>query len=137
MGALNRGCLAAHGRVIGVIHERMVDGAIVEMSEAEGFELQVATGETLQERKQLLSDPAQGFIALPGGPGTWDELWEVACMEALGLLAVSRPVVLVNTENYYEGFAIQLERAHKDGILHNHPDSFMKIASSPQEAMLC
>merc|ERR1712166_1065073 len=105
------------------------------MSETDGFTLEVASGESLQQRKQMLSERAQGFIALPGGPGTWDELWEVACVEALGLLSVSRPVVLVNTNNYYEGFAMQLKRAHEDGILHDHPDSFMMLAKSPQQAL--
>ena len=72
------------------------------MGKAEGFTLHRTSGDGLQERKQLLAQDAQGFIALPGGPGTWDELWEVACEEALGMRPISRPVVLVNTDNYYE-----------------------------------
>jgi uncharacterized protein (TIGR00730 family) len=134
MGALNNAALAARGKVVGVVHDRMVDGDIMELKNS-GMEMKVATGDTLQERKQMLSQEADCFIALPGGPGTWEELWEMASLESLGLLPNKRPVVLVNTDNYYAGFVMQLQQAHTDGILHKAPDEIIRVVQTPAEAL--
>jgi uncharacterized protein (TIGR00730 family) len=134
MGALNRAALAEEGKVVGVVHERMVDGDIMALETA-GMKMLMATGDTLEERKRLLSQHADCFIALPGGPGTWEELWEMASIESLGLLPIKRPVVLVNTDNYYAGFVIQLHQAHKDGLLHKDPDEIIQIVATPAEAL--
>ena len=61
MGALNRGIWNHGGRSIGVVHEKMVDGGV-----AYGLEkLLVAKGQTLEERKRMLNEPADCFIILP------------------------------------------------------------------------
>ena len=48
-------------------------------------EMLIASGNDLQERKRMLVDKADALIVLPGGPGTWDELWEMACARGIGL----------------------------------------------------
>jgi len=139
MGALNRALLKSGGQVIGVVHEKMVDGDITGLETA-GMELRLARGPTLEERKRMLAESAEGFIALPGGPGTFEELWEVASLESLRLLtekARARPVILVNTDGFYSGFIMQLLRAHTDGLLRVEPDDVIKVVSTPAEAMAC
>lgn len=129
-GALNRGGQHHSGKIIGVIHEQMVDGGV-----ADGVELRVARGDTLEERKRMLQEPAHCFIALPGGPGTFEELWEVASLELLGMLGRSRPVCVLNTDGYYEGFLTQVTRAWDDGLLRRHPSTWIKFVATPAEAL--
>eukprot|EP01047_Picozoa_sp_COSAG01_P018743 COSAG01_NODE_1022_length_12069_cov_142.565581_2_plen_272_part_00 len=96
------------------------------------YEEVLAGGPDLTERKQLLAKDAECFIALPGGPGTWEELWEIVCQRQLGLpppddesaagIAPARrgrgPVCLVNVDGFYDGFIATAERAVADGLLH-------------------
>jgi uncharacterized protein (TIGR00730 family) len=141
MGALNRGLLRSGGTVVGVAHEKMVDGGIVEnILKDRGMELLIAGGPTLAERKRLLAEGADGFISLPGGPGTWEELWEIASVESLELLtdpACARPCILVNVDGFYDGFVMQVIRAHSDGILRVHPDALITVVETAAEAMRC
>ena len=136
MGALNEGGIEAGGRIRGVIHEMwVVDGEEFDSFGSSGeaaengegsYELVLAGGPTLAERKELLAADADCFIALPGGPGTWEELWEIVCQRQLGLPPPVReggrrgrgPVCLVNVDGFYDGFIATVERAMADGLLH-------------------
>ena len=80
MGGLNRGALEAGGEIIGVLHEKMVDGSgtqelkdlAARAGDSSRLSLVTARGDSLEERKQVLMEHADCFIALPGGPGTWE-----------------------------------------------------------------
>ena len=128
MGALNRAGRAAGGKVVGVCHEMFVDGEITQLFE--DFELVAVGGDGLEERKRTLAERSDCFIALPGGPGTWDELWEVACARQLGV-GLSGPVCIVNTDGYYDGFVQQVKRAHADKLLHKPHDEFLHVRLAP------
>ena len=65
-------------------------------------EMLVAGGTDLQERKRLLVKDADALIVLPGGPGTWDELWEMACGRNIGLHNL--PICVVNVNDFYQPF---------------------------------
>mmetsp|Transcript_46630 Transcript_46630/g.77107 ORF Transcript_46630/g.77107 Transcript_46630/m.77107 type:complete len:244 (-) Transcript_46630:36-767(-) len=132
MGALNASIKAAGGNVRGVCHRMFVDGQITDLFS--GLELEVTDGKDLHQRKLALSRDADCFIALPGGPGTWDELWEVACARQLGIGATA-PVCLLNTDDYYAGFILQLQRAHIDRLLHKPVDEILHVASTPVAAL--
>lgn len=132
MGALNRASRAAKGRVIGVCHKMFVDGEITALFD--GMELVLTGGSDLVERKAALMAKSDCYIALPGGPGTWDELWEVACACQLGI-GRSGPICLVNTDGYYDGFVRQLERADADRLLHKPPAEFLHVAADPKSAL--
>ena len=81
MGSLSDGCLGNGGQVVGVIHEMFV----VDGEEHTGVsEMLVATGDGLADRKRLLMQGCEAIIALPGGVGTFDELWESVAEVALG-----------------------------------------------------
>lgn len=96
MGALAEGALAAGGEVIGVIPDAMVQAEVANLA---CTELRVVR--TMHERKQAFTDLADGFIALPGGVGTMDELWEAVSWAQLGYHA--KPVGLLNAFGFYDG----------------------------------
>ena len=96
MGALADGALAAGGAVIGVIPEALVGR---ELAHRGLTELHVVA--TMHERKKAFTDLSDGFVTLPGGVGTMDELWEAMSWAQLGYHA--KPVGLLNAFGYYDG----------------------------------
>lgn len=96
MGALAEGALAAGGEVIGVIPEAMVSR---EVANHACTELRVVPG--MHERKLAFTELADGFLTLPGGVGTMDELWEAVSWAQLGYHA--KPVGLLNAFGFYDG----------------------------------
>ena len=96
MGALATGTLEAGGEVIGVIPQALVD---MEVANRDCTELHVV--DTMHQRKQAFTDLSDGFVTLPGGVGTMDELWEAVSWAQLGYHA--KPVGLLNAFGYYDG----------------------------------
>jgi len=95
MGAVADAALAAGGEVIGVIPQALVDA---EVAHRELTDLQVVPG--MHQRKQAFTDLADGFLTIPGGTGTMDELWEALSWAQLGYHA--DPVGLLNVAGYYD-----------------------------------
>jgi hypothetical protein len=93
----------------------------------------VARGKDLQERKRLLVENSDALIVLPGGPGTWDELWEMACARNIGL--ADMPIVCVNTDGYYDSFRAMLERAHTERLTKLRPDEILHFEDGPEGAV--
>ena len=96
MGALANGALDAGGEVIGIIPQALVD---MEVANMDCTELHVV--DTMHQRKQAFTDLSDGFVTLPGGVGTMDELWEAVSWSQLGYH--SKPVGLLNAFGYYDG----------------------------------
>ncbi len=96
MGAVADAALEAGGEVIGVIPEALVG---TEVAHRGCTELHVVPG--MHERKRLFADLADGFLTLPGGVGTMDELWEAISWAQLGYH--SKPVGLLNAAGFYNG----------------------------------
>ena len=94
MGALAEGALEAGGEVIGVIPEALVAR---EVANPACTELRVVSG--MHERKRAFTDLSDGFLTLPGGVGTMDELWEALSWAQLGYHA--KPVGLLNAAGFY------------------------------------
>jgi uncharacterized protein (TIGR00730 family) len=102
--------LAAGGRVVGVIPKHLVDR---EVAHATLSELLVV--ETMHLRKAAMSERASGYVALPGGYGTYEELLEVTTWKQLGLH--NKPIVLLNLEGYYDPLLAQVDMAIKHGFM--------------------
>lgn len=96
MGAVANGALDAGGEVIGVIPEALVN---TEVAHRGCTELHVVKG--MHERKAMFTDLSDGFVTLPGGVGTMDELWEAISWSQLGYHA--KPVGLLNVAGFYDG----------------------------------
>ncbi len=95
MGIVADATLAAGGRVIGVIPRALVEK---EWAHTGCTELHIV--ETMHERKQMMAQKADAFVALPGGIGTFEEFFEVWTWQQLGYH--NKPIGLLNTQQYYE-----------------------------------
>lgn len=96
MGALAGGALAAGGEVIGVIPEKLIEA---ELANPDCTELHTVKG--MHERKLAFTELSDGFLTLPGGVGTMDELWEAISWAQLGYH--DKPVGLLNVGGFYDG----------------------------------
>ena len=94
MGIVAESTLAAGGRVIGIIPQALVDREVAHLN---CTELHVV--DTMHERKRMMMDRADAFVALPGGIGTFEELFEVWTWRQLGYH--DKPVGLLNAHGYY------------------------------------
>ena len=95
MGAVAKGALDKGGEVIGVIPEALANS---EVANHDCTELHTVSG--MHERKQQFTDLSDGFITIPGGVGTMDELWEAMSWAQLGYHA--KPVGLLNAFGFYD-----------------------------------
>jgi len=128
MGALNDACLGAGGRVRGVILRHFLDEGLAH----EGLH-ELAVTETMRERKRLLGAGSDAFLVLPGGPGTWEEFWEVAVERQIG--SHRRPLLVLDPDDYYAGFIAQVERAAADGFLYGPAHELFTVVDSVAAAM--
>jgi uncharacterized protein (TIGR00730 family) len=110
MGALADAALAAGGDVIGVI-----PGRLVERELAHPGLTQLRVVDTLHQRKQLMAELSDGFVALPGGLGTLEELAEVLSWAQLGLH--DKPCGLLDPAGYFGPLVGFLEAAAREGFL--------------------
>lgn len=110
MGALADAALAAGGEVIGVIPESL---ATEEIAHRGVTRLHVV--QTMHERKALMADASDGFIALPGGFGTMDEFFEIVTWRQLGIH--DKPVGLLNHEGYYDKLIALFDAMLADGMV--------------------
>ena len=85
------------------------------------------------ERRAMLLSRGDAIVALPGGIGTLDEITEV--LEYKKQELHNKPVVFMNTDGFYDGFKMQLERMNKEGFLPRKLAEFMYFADTPEDAM--
>jgi uncharacterized protein (TIGR00730 family) len=110
MGALADSALAAGGEVIGVIPDALVDAEVAHRGLTE-----LHTVRNMHQRKQLFTDLSDGFLTLPGGTGTMDELWEAMSWAQLGYHA--KPVGLLNAAGYYDHLVAFVAKMAEVGFL--------------------
>ena len=110
MGVLADTCLARGGRVTGVIPR-----ALVEKEIAHRGLTKLHVVESMHERKALMADLAEAFIALPGAFGTWEEFCEVLTWSQLGLHR--KACALLNVNSYYDPLLAMADRAQEEGFL--------------------
>lgn len=110
MGAVADSTLAAGGRVIGVIPHVLVDKEVAHNGITE---LHVV--DTMHTRKALMGEKADAFLILPGGYGTFEEMFEVIAWQTLNLH--TKPIVLLNTAGFYDGMLAFLDHCDREGML--------------------
>jgi uncharacterized protein (TIGR00730 family) len=111
MGVLADAALRRGGSVVGVIPEALLRK---EVAHTGLTELRVVA--SMHERKALMSDLADAFVALPGGLGTFEELFEIVTWSQLGIHA--KPCGLLNVRGYYDGLLTFLRHAVAEEFLH-------------------
>jgi uncharacterized protein (TIGR00730 family) len=128
MGVLADAALAKGGRVTGVIPVGLFSREVGHT----GLTALHEVG-SMHERKRLMYDLSDGFIALPGGLGTLEELAEVATWTQLGLH--SKPVVLLDVAGYWEPLVGQLDRMVEVGLMKAANRSIIRVARSSADAV--
>ena len=128
MGLVADACLEAGGRVIGVIPEFL---AIREVAHGGVSDMRVVS--SMHERKALMEQLSDAFIALPGGIGTMEELFEIWTWAQLG--QHKKPVGLMNAAGYFDGLLDFLDRMADTGFVSKGTRSMLHVGETP-EALL-
>jgi uncharacterized protein (TIGR00730 family) len=129
MQAVAESALAIGGKVVGVIPEVLVD---LEVAHRGVTELHVTS--TMHTRKALIGEKADAFIALPGGFGTLEELFEVLAWYTLKLHA--KPVLLLNINGFYDKLLAFLDHCVVEGMLKPKNREIVIIADTIEEAII-
>jgi uncharacterized protein (TIGR00730 family) len=124
MGAVADAALAAGAPVIGVLPSVLKDREVAHPGLTELHYV-----DTMHERKALMAERADAFVALPGGFGTLDELLEVLTWKQLGIH--SKPCVLVNTQGYFDGLLRFLDHAVAEGFLQPRHRAGVQVVADP------
>jgi len=128
MGAVADTVLAGGGVVTGVIPEGLVTKEIAH----DGLtELRVVA--SMHERKAMMNDLADGFIALPGGWGTLEEFFEVLTWAQLGLHR--KPCGLLNAHGYFDRLLSFIDHSVGERFVRSHHRSMVLVAGSPDELL--
>lgn len=128
MGVLADSVLEAGGHVIGVIPRALMER---EIAHAGLSDLRVV--ETMHERKALMAELSDGFVALPGGAGTLEELFEEWTWAQLGLH--QKPCGLLNVNGYYDSLGVFLAHSVAEGFLRPAHRSMLMIERSPERLL--
>jgi len=128
MGLIADSVLELGGRVDGVIPQ-----ALVEIEVAHPGLTHLHTVSNMHERKAKMTDLADAFLALPGGIGTLDELFEAWSWNALGYH--KKPFCLLNVDEYWEGLIEFMDHATESGFLSPQRRAQLLVARTPEEAL--
>ena len=128
MGLIADSVLELGGHVYGVIPDALVDLEIAHTGVSELFHVP-----NMHERKAKMTDLADAFIALPGGIGTFDELFEAWSWNALGYHA--KPFCLLNVAGFWDGMIQFIDHATESGFLSASRRKQLLVATTPEEAL--
>jgi uncharacterized protein (TIGR00730 family) len=125
MGAVADGAIAAGGRTVGVIPETLVE---LELAHPDISELHVV--QTMHERKGLMHELSNAFVALPGGLGTFEEILEALTWAVLKYH--SKPVALLDVGGYWSPFIASLDHAVEEGFFRSDHRQLLIVEEDPE-----
>ncbi len=128
MGEVASATLAAGGTVIGVIPHSL---AVKEIAQEDCTELIVV--DTMHERKSRMADRSDAFVALPGGYGTCDELFEILTWAQLGIH--NKPVAVLNVNGFFTPLLAWLDHVVTEGLLRPKHRELLLVAESVPELL--
>lgn len=117
-----------HCKVTGTITQHLLD---MRVGHPEIDELIVV--ETMAERKKILEDMADGFIAMPGGIGTMDEFFEAYVLSQLRVF--DKPVALFNVNGYYDGLVQFIQHIADEGFMRKEHAANLIVSDNPKELL--
>ncbi len=127
MGTLARAALAANGNVTSVILKEFLDKGYGQA----GHEMHVV--DDMRSRKQGLEELGDAYLILPGGFGTFEEVSEVLSFKQLGFH--TKPIVFVNTNQFFAPLIEQFERAFAEAFIHERFRDLYSVADTPHAAL--
>jgi uncharacterized protein (TIGR00730 family) len=128
MGVIADTMLAEGGEVVGVM-----PGTLVEREIAHRRLTELRVVETMHERKAGMAALADAFVALPGGLGTLEELFEVWTWAQLGIH--TKPCALLNTAGYYDPLIEFLDHAVREGFVRERQRASLIVSSDPEDLL--
>jgi uncharacterized protein (TIGR00730 family) len=128
MGVVADAVLDAGGEAYGVIPEALVNLEVAHTGVTELY-----TVADMHQRKAKMTELADAFLALPGGIGTLDELFEAWSWNALGYHA--KPLCLLNVEGFWDGLIAFMDHATANGFLSPQRRAQLLVASTPEQAL--
>lgn len=128
MGIIADTVMNAGGEVIGVIPEALVAKEVAHRGLSE-----LKTVKSMHERKSVMADLSDGFIALPGGFGTFEEFFEVVTWTQLGLH--KKPCGILNVEGFFEPLIALVKKGTAEGFIRQEHADILLAASSPRELL--
>jgi hypothetical protein len=126
MGALADGALERGGRVVGVLPRFMQE---LEWGHKRLSELHLV--DDMRQRKERMLEGSQGVVALPGGCGTLEELFEAITLKRLGLFV--HPIILVNTRRFFDPLVQLLSSAIAERFMDERHAAMWQVVSEPEE----
>jgi uncharacterized protein (TIGR00730 family) len=128
MGLVADSVLELGGKVYGVIPQLLVKLEVAHTGLTELHRV-----DTMGERKAVMSELSDGFLCLPGGIGTLDELFEAWSENALGFH--KKPFCLLNVEGFWDGLIAFMDHATQSGFLSAQRRRQLLVAATPDEAL--
>lgn len=128
MGEISQEVMQGGGRVIGVIPHSLKRKEIVQEQCTE-----LIVVDTMHDRKNIMYNKADAFVALPGGPGTMDEFFEIYTWSQLNFH--NKPCYLWNMKGYYDHLIAHIHHMAKMEFMHQHDLDKIKVVTSGQEIL--
>lgn len=128
MGAVADGALDGGGQVTGVIPAYF---NTPELAHTRLTHLEVV--DTIHQRKARMAELADGFIALPGGFGTFEELFEILTWAQIGLHR--KPIGILNIRHYFDPLLQMVDRARSEGFIYDEHRALFAFADNPTELL--
>ena len=128
MGIVADTVMAGGGGVVGIITNELMKR---EVGHTGVPDLRIV--ETMHERKKTMADLARAFIALPGGVGTLDELFEILAWRQLGIHQC--PIGILNTEGFYDDILRWIDRANRENFLRLDVDRALIVETDPERLL--
>ena len=128
MGTIADSVMDAGGEVIGVIPSKLFSREVAHKGLTQLIEVS-----SMHERKQEMFELSDSFVALPGGLGTLEELFEVATWSQLGLHA--KPIVVLDTDSYYQPLADFIDNSVDAGLMKPANGEIIKIVETVEELL--
>lgn len=129
MGVLGDTAVDSGGYITGIITEQLDD---IEVGHQGLNELIIV--KNMHERKKMMADKSQAVVCLPGGVGTWEEFFESLTWNQLGLQ--TKPIILLNIEDYYSKLKIFIQHAVDEGFLPQSTSDELVLVDDVDEAIL-
>ena len=128
MGEMADAMLEKNGQFIGVIPQFMIDQDWHHKHCAE-----LIVTKDMSERKQTIERISDAFVALPGGIGTMDELFE--CMVDKQLALHFKPIIILNVDGYYDGLITLLDHMTEEQMMRMVKDTMYRVVTRPEEVL--
>jgi uncharacterized protein (TIGR00730 family) len=128
MGALAEGALSAGGKVTGVIPDFMK-----QLEWAHGSLSELVVVDDMRTRKHLMLSDSDAVVALPGGSGTLEELFEAITLKRLGIYF--KPIILVNTNRFFDPLIALLQRCIKEGFMDQRHAAMWTLVQEPEDVI--